>query len=66
MQVQIRVAWKNNDKVIATKLQHNLVNSWAGRAMAVRIVTTNKGNKTPGVDGVVWDNPNKKFAAIQR
>lgn len=26
--------------------------------MAVRIVTTNPGKKTPGIDGIIWDTPN--------
>ena len=46
MQVQIRVAWKNNDKAKAKILQHDLVNSWVGRAMAVRIVATNQKRVT--------------------
>jgi hypothetical protein len=46
------VAWKNNNKVKAAPeaLQHDLVNSWVARAIAVRIVTTNKETEknTPG------------------
>lgn len=64
MQVEIRVAWKNNDKAKVATLQHNLVKSWVGRAMAVRIVVTNKGKNTPGIDGVVWNTPDEKFTAI--
>ncbi len=64
MQVEIRVAWKNNDKAKVAMLQHNLVKSWVGRAMAVRIIVTNKGKNTPGIDGIIWDNPDDKFAAI--
>jgi RNA-directed DNA polymerase len=66
MQVEIRVAWKNKDKAKVAMLQMNLVNSWAGRALAVRTVVTNKGKKTPGVDGEVWETPDLKFAAIEK
>ena len=45
-------------------LQHNLVNSWVGRAHAVHTIVTNKGKNTPGTDGTIWDSPDKKFAAI--
>jgi RNA-directed DNA polymerase len=29
-------------------------------------VTENKGKKTPGVDGVLWDSPEKKVATVTR
>lgn len=53
LQTQLAVAWKNNDIVEAFRLQEILINSWKLRALAVRIVTTNPGGKTPGVDNVV-------------
>ena len=37
-----------------------------GRLLAVRRVTENRGKKTPGVDGVVWDTPEKKWKAVER
>jgi RNA-directed DNA polymerase len=45
-------------------LQHLLTHSFSGKALAVQRVTTNDGRKTPGVDGVVWDTPEKKAGAI--
>jgi RNA-directed DNA polymerase len=45
-------------------LQHLLTHSFSGRCMAVKRVTTNEGRKTPGVDGVIWNTPGKKAAAI--
>jgi RNA-directed DNA polymerase len=45
-------------------LQHLLTHSFSGKALAVQRVTTNNGRKTPGVDGVVWDTPEKKAGAI--
>jgi len=45
-------------------LQHFLTHSFSGKALAVQRVTTNNGRKTPGVDGIVWDTPEKKAGAI--
>jgi RNA-directed DNA polymerase len=46
-------------------LPHLLTRSFSGRALAVRRVTENQGRKTPGVDQVIWDTPEKKAQAIQ-
>ncbi len=45
-------------------LQHLLTHSFAGRALAVKRVTDNRGKRTPGVDGVLWNTPQKKAQAI--
>ena len=45
-------------------LQHLLTHSFSGKALAVKRVTENKGKRTPGVDGEIWDTPAKKAAAI--
>src|SRR5262249_27984137 len=45
-------------------LQHLLTHSFSGKALAVQRVTTNNGRKTPGMDGVVWDTPEKKAGVI--
>ncbi len=47
-------------------LQHLLTHSFNGRALAVRRVTENQGKWTPGVDGEIWDTPEKKAQAIRR
>ncbi|MFB0535425.1 MAG: group II intron reverse transcriptase/maturase [Anaerolineae bacterium] len=47
-------------------LQWLLTHSLSGKALAVRRVTENRGKKTPGVDGEVWDTPQKKAQAITR
>ncbi|ESQ13255.1 MAG: hypothetical protein N838_34150, partial [Thiohalocapsa sp. PB-PSB1] len=47
-------------------LQRLLSHSVSGRLLAVRRVTENRGKKTPGVDGIVWDTPEKKMNAVQR
>ena len=48
------------------RLYYLLVNSFDARALAVKRVTENKGKKTPGVDGKIWDTPDLKAAAVQR
>lgn len=45
-------------------LQHLLTHSFSGKALAVRRVTENHGKRTPGVDGQVWDTPQKKAQGI--
>lgn len=45
-------------------LQRLLTHSFSGKALAVRRVTENQGKKTPGVDRVIWDTPEKKAQAI--
>ena len=47
-------------------LQWLLTHSFSGKALAVKRVTENRGKKTPGVDGEVWDTPQKKARGIQR
>ena len=47
-------------------LQRLLTHSFSGKALAVRKVTENRGKRTPGVDGEIWDTPEKKATAISR
>jgi len=46
-------------------LQRLLTHSFSGKALAVRRVTENQGKRTPGVDQVIWDTPEKKATAIR-
>lgn len=48
------------------RLNYLLVNSFDARALAVKRVTENKGKKTPGVDGEIWDTPELKAEAVER
>ncbi|ETW99292.1 MAG: hypothetical protein ETSY2_41240 [Candidatus Entotheonella gemina] len=45
-------------------LQHLLTHSFSGKAVAVKRVTNNEGKRTPGVDGIIWDTPEKKICAM--
>ena len=46
-------------------LQHLLTHSFSAKMLAVKRVTENQGNRTPGVDGVIWNTPQKKAKAVQ-
>ena len=45
-------------------LQWLLTHSFYGRAIAVKSVTENKGNKTAGVDKEIWTTQKQKFESI--
>lgn len=47
------------------KLQGELISTFDARAIAVRKVITNSGGKTPGMDGVILDSPEKYYQAIE-
>ena len=56
---------RNGNRKGRLKLQNQIVNSFAARALAVRKVTSNQGAKTPGLDGKQWNTPNKRLEAIE-
>src|SRR3954447_17210722 len=45
-------------------LVYLLTHSFCGRALAILRVVSNSGARTPGVDGIVWDTPEAKSAAV--
>jgi RNA-directed DNA polymerase len=66
LQARIVKAVQENRWSKVKALQHLLTHSFSGRALAVRRVTENQGKWTPGVDGEIWDTPQKKAQAIRR
>ncbi len=64
LQKRIADAWQLgfHDKSMA--LQHTLIHSIYAKALAVKVVTTNKGKYTPGVDGILWITPEDKWQAV--
>jgi hypothetical protein len=46
-------------------LQRLLTRSHSAKVLAVKRVTENDGKKTAGVDGEVWDTPQKKWQGVQ-
>ncbi len=47
-------------------LQYLLTRSFYAKLLAVKRVTSNKGRKTPGVDGVLWQGARAKWRAVFR
>ena len=64
--LQVRIAKATQEKKWNTvkRLQYLLTRSYYAKLLAVRIVTTNKGKKTPGVDKVLWNTPAQKMNAV--
>ncbi len=48
------------------RLSYLLGHSFATRALAGKRVTENTGKKTPGIDGELWETPDKKATAVER
>ena len=66
LQVRIVKAVKQGKWRLVKALQRLLNHSVSGRLLAVRRVTENRGKKTPGVNGILWDTPEKKMNAVER
>jgi RNA-directed DNA polymerase len=47
-------------------LQRLLTHSFSAKALAVKRVTENKGKRTAGVDGEIWNTPAKKMRGVER
>ena len=63
LQMRIAKAVKENRWNKAKALQHLLTRSFHAKLLAVKRVTSNKGKKTPGVDGVLWKGARAKWRA---
>jgi RNA-directed DNA polymerase len=46
-------------------LQRLLVHSWSAKVIAIQRVSSSKGSKTPGVDGVLWKSNADKGKALR-
>ena len=62
LQARIVKATKAGNWYKVRALQRLLTRSFSGRVLAVRRVTENQGKRTAGVDGELWDTPEKKAA----
>ena len=63
LQMRIAKAVKENRWNKVKSLQHLLTHSYHAKLLAVKRVTSNKGKKTPGVDGVLWKGARAKWRA---
>lgn len=64
LQNRISVAWKNDEFERAASLQHKLVHSFYAKALSVQIVSTNRGKDAPGIDNILWEEPEDKWNAL--
>ena len=64
LQIRIVKATLEQKWRLVKRLQHMLTNSFYAKALAVRRVTTNKGKKTPGIDGELWENDKDKMNVV--
>jgi RNA-directed DNA polymerase len=66
LQARIVKATKAGNWHKVRALQRLLTHSFSGRVLAVRRVTENQGKRTAGVDGELWDTPEKKTTGVKR
>jgi len=66
LQARIVKAVEAGSKKKVRGLQRLLRRSKAAKLMAVRRVTSNRGKKTPGIDGIKLNTPAKKWHAAQQ
>jgi RNA-directed DNA polymerase len=65
LQMRIAKAIREGKRGKAKALQWLLTHSYYAKLLTVKRVTENEGRKTPGVDGEIWNTPQKKVRAIQ-
>lgn len=65
LQMRIAKAVLENRWNKVKALQYQLTRSLSAKLLAVKRVTSNKGKKTPGVDGVLWQGAGAKWQAVQ-
>lgn len=64
LQMRIAKAEREGKKGKVNALQRLLTSSFYAKCLAVKRVTSNKGSKTPGVDGVIFRTPRQKINAV--
>ena len=64
LQMRIAKAMKEKKYNKVKVLQRLLTRSYLAKSLAVRKVTSNKGAKTPGIDGQIWNTNKQKANAV--
>ena len=64
LQVRIVKATLEQKWRLVKRLQYLMTNSFYAKAIAVKRVITNKGKKTPGIDGELWESDKDKMGAV--
>jgi len=57
-------AGKNGLKEKVRSLQRLLANSLASKLLAIKRVISNRGKRTPGIDNVLIDTPEKRWKIL--
>ena len=66
LQSRIASAAKNGNWKKVKKLSRLLTRSYYAKLLSVRKVTSNKGKRTPGIDGIIWSSSAEKMlSALQ-
>jgi len=65
LQIRIAKAVREGRHGRVNTLQWLLTRSFSGKALAVKRVVSNRGRKTPGVDGSIWYTPKQRMKAVQ-
>lgn len=64
LQARIAKAVRERKFRLVKSLQWLLTHSFYAKLLAIKRVVTNKGKRTPGVDGVIWKSPKQKMQAV--
>ena len=64
LQVRIVKATLEQKWRLVKRLQYLMTNSFYAKALAVKRVVTNKGKRTPGIDGELWLTDKDKMSAV--
>jgi RNA-directed DNA polymerase len=65
LQIRIAKAVRDGRYGRVKALQWLLTRSFSGKALAVKRVVSNRGRKTPGVDGAIWYTPKQRMTAVR-
>jgi len=66
LQTRIAKATRDKDWGKVKALQHLLSRSFYAKLVAVKTVVSNKGSRTPGIDGVKWTSPTQRWRAARQ
>jgi len=66
LQMRIAKAVREEKWGKARALQWTLTHSYYAKLLAVKRVVSNKGKKTPGIDGITWNTKKKKIEAVKQ
>ena len=66
LQMRIAKATRESKQGKVKALQWILTHSKSAKLLAVKRVSKNKGSKTPGIDGIIWNSDARRMAAVNQ